>query len=307
MSLEPPLRQPPPSPGPGPGHAHGHRRHGGLRLPLFAVALAIVAAPAIWRLTEPPAPPAPETTVNPAALQERIVLMDDEMADLRRRLDALERQDRIARGEESYDPNAAAPGASLGGFENLMLLSDRREMNRDLSPLRLEMLASALGAPSDDLTDTCAPPQAGSRLAELLAVEDVGPFRARLIAPALESVARVFARVKEDYPELHGMLRSYGGFCARLIRGSVDGISRHAFGVALDVSVGGGIDQMGDGKTQFGLIVLSDYFYSEGWIWGAAFGREDSMHFEVSAELFDRWAADGLLDPDAPRAAKGEP
>ena len=83
--------------------------------------------------------------------------------------------------------------------------------------------------------------------------------------------------------------------CARLIRGSTASISRHAFGVAIDLSVGGTIDAMGDGKTQFGLILLADYFQAEGWLWGAAFSREDSMHFEVSADLFERWLSEGLI------------
>ena len=53
--------------------------------------------------------------------------------------------------------------------------------------------------------------------------------------------------------------------------------------------IDGVLDDFADGRTQLGLTILADLFQAEGWIWGAGFGREDSMHFEVSRELLEKW------------------
>ena len=44
-----------------------------------------------------------------------------------------------------------------------------------------------------------------------------------------------------------------------------------------------------------GLANGNLHFQAEGWVWGAAFRREDSMHFEVSADLFEKWLAEGRI------------
>ena len=183
---------------------------------------------------------------------------------------------------------------SFGRYADLMLLSARRHINSGLKPIRQSRLIEVFGRPAEDLTQDCAPPTS-PRLLGLLTTRNVGPFRARMIKPAIESLERILARVKQDEPGLYASLKSYGGLCARLIRGSSERISRHAFGVAIDVSVGGTLDRMGDGTTQFGLILLAEHFQAEGWVWGAAFRREDSMHFEVSADLFEKWLAEGRI------------
>ena len=47
--------------------------------------------------------------------------------------------------------------------------------------------------------------------------------------------------------------------------------------------------------TPAGLTILADFFHAEGWVWGAGFQREDSMHFEISRRQLDEWLAEGLL------------
>ena len=47
--------------------------------------------------------------------------------------------------------------------------------------------------------------------------------------------------------------------------------------------------------TQFGLLLLAELFNEEGWFWGAAYNREDSMHFEVGVETLRKWQAEGKL------------
>jgi hypothetical protein len=72
-------------------------------------------------------------------------------------------------------------------------------------------------------------------------------------------------------------------------------ISHHSLGLAVELSIAGTRDTMGDGETQFVLIILSDYLHEKRWIWGAAFWWEDSQHFQVSADLVGRWIKEGML------------
>ena len=79
------------------------------------------------------------------------------------------------------------------------------------------------------------------------------------------------------------------------MRGAPNTVSSHAWGMAIDLTLTGKLDQMGDAATQFGLVVLAEYFNDAGWFWGAGYGREDSMHFEPGEALLRQWAAEGSL------------
>lgn len=262
-----------------------------MRIPIFVLAAAILLAPVVWHLSARLSAPERRDT----ALEERIVFLEVELEALRTRIRELEENRPVL--PESDSLAALPPGETasrFGGFDELMLLSARSEMNVGMTPLTLGALEEIFGMPTPDLSQKCAQPKS-EKLLDALETRDVGPFRARLIRPALDSLERVLGRVRRDYPDLYRQLRNYGGFCARLVRGSEESVSRHSFGVAIDISIGGTLDAMGDGKTQFGLIILRDYFQEEGWVWGAGFGREDSMHFEVSAELLESWRQAGLF------------
>ena len=231
-----------------------------------------------------------------AVLEARVAVLEDEIRAQTARIDRLERTLGALTGTTDTDAGAPAevPLSTFGGFDELMLLSARRNINEGLSSVDIATLTDTFGIPAPALSDQCTEPTS-PRLLAALEVREIAGMRMRMVRPALDSLERVLTRVQADYPDLFEQLRSYGAFCVRLIRGSTESISRHAFGIAVDLSIGGTLDAMGDGKTQFGLIILSEYFYEEGWIWGAAFGREDSMHFEVSAELLRRWLDEGLL------------
>jgi hypothetical protein len=105
----------------------------------------------------------------------------------------------------------------------------------------------------------------------------------------------VFERVQQTDVDLYNRISTAGALCVRRIRGSQNAVSSHAFGLAVDLNIDGVLDTLGDGKTQLGLTILSDFFQEEGWFWGASFGREDSMHFEVSQELISRWRSAGEI------------
>ena len=225
-----------------------------------------------------------------AVMGQRLAAQRAQSDELEARIDKLEEALASISGVE-HSPMVQAPRSTgdLGGYGTLMRLVNRRDTNESLRPVSTGRLLEVFGEPSEELDNKdCAKPTSPALIAAL-ATQDVGPFRARMIKPALASLKEIFSRVRLDEPLLYEQLVPYGGLCARLIRGSEDMISRHAFGVAIDISIGDTLDQMGDGKTQRGLILLADYFNEAGWVWGAAFGREDSMHFEVSDALFNQW------------------
>ena len=107
--------------------------------------------------------------------------------------------------------------------------------------------------------------------------------------------SRDIQRLKDEEPEIYAALGTAGAMCARFIRGSTTSISNHSWGAAVDLTLEGNLDAMGDGGTQFGLVILAEFFNDEGWYWGAGYGREDSMHFEVGEELLRGWIAEGKL------------
>jgi hypothetical protein len=116
-----------------------------------------------------------------------------------------------------------------------------------------------------------------------------------MLKPAVESMRRVFEQIKATDATLYDRISTAGALCVRRIRGSQNSVSTHAFGLAVDLNIDGVLDTLGDGKTQLGLTIIADFFQEEGWFWGASFGREDSMHFEVSREMITRWRAEGKL------------
>ncbi len=240
--------------------------------------------------------PDPDAVIEASATDElraRVEILAEDVAAFS---DALDRVVARLRALEEGEPPPPPPPetSTFGGLDEMMLLADRREMNRGLTLIPSGRLEAVFGQPAPALSDQCAEPTS-PRLLSALETRQVGHFRLRMVRPALDSLERVLDAVARDHPELHRRLRSYGAFCARLIRGSAAAVSRHAFGLAVDLSIGGALDAMGDGKTQFGLIVLADYFQAEGWIWGAAFGREDSMHFEPGLDLFESWVRESRL------------
>ena len=133
------------------------------------------------------------------------------------------------------------------------------------------------------------------RLAALLQEAQVGPVKVRMLKPAIESLGIILDKIKLADPDLYARINTSGALCVRLVRGSAVSVSSHSFGLSLDLNIDGILDNLGDGRTQLGLTILSDFFNADGWIWGAAYGREDSMHFEVSKEKIEEWVAAGNI------------
>lgn len=167
-------------------------------------------------------------------------------------------------------------------------------INQGLTSARQSTMLSLLGNPRSNYGQDCRP-ITNPVLKPLIASRDMGPFRATGLKPALDSLAEVLAAIKAANPELHDLLGTAGMLCARNQRGSTTAISNHSWGTAIDININGVLDAYGDRKVQGGLVEIYPIFNKHGWYWGAAFGKEDGMHFECSEQMIRRWASNGTL------------
>jgi hypothetical protein len=108
--------------------------------------------------------------------------------------------------------------------------------------------------------------------------------------PPVLSLKTVMADISNEQPAVYQALGTAGMLCCRLMRGSTTAISNHSWGTAIDLTLDGVLDAYGDDVVQYGLALISPIFNRHGWYWGAAFRKEDGMHFEGSQSLIDQWA-----------------
>jgi hypothetical protein len=139
----------------------------------------------------------------------------------------------------------------------------------------------------------------------LIVTEDVGPFKVTGLKPAVDSLRRVLAAVKQAHPDVHDAIGSSGMLCVRNIKGT-DRPSNHAWGCAVDINIEGALDGINvgggtgrlDDRTLAGLAAMAPFFHAEGWFWGVGFSTfEDGMHFEVADQTIRKWHEDGELGP----------
>jgi uncharacterized protein YoxC len=177
----------------------------------------------------------------------------------------------------------------------VMNLADDR-FNVGITQPRSSVMLEILGHPraAQDYSTNCQS-VTNPRLRERLETRQVGPIRVTMLKPALDSLERIVAQLREQEPDIYAALGTAGALCVRLIRGSTRAISNHSWATAIDVKLQGQLDGFGDGGTQFGLLLLAELFNEEGWYWGATYSREDSMHFEVGVETLRRWQQEGLI------------
>ncbi len=129
------------------------------------------------------------------------------------------------------------------------------------------------------------------KLRRNLVLDTIGPFRVTGLLPAVLSLKAIMSEIAAVHPNVYSALGTAGMLCCRLQRGSGSAISNHSFGTAIDLTLNGVLDAYGDGKVQYGLTLIAPTFNKHGWYWGAAFGKEDGMHFEGSKGLIQQWSA----------------
>lgn len=186
------------------------------------------------------------------------------------------------------------PNNILDQYTQVVQIADRRNVNNGITVASPTFLEGFLGRPRDVLSDKCEA-MTNPKLAGLVRLETVGPIRVRMLEPAINSLRRVFGNIEQTDPDLYARINTAGSLCVRQIRGTQGRTSTHSFGLAVDLNIDGHLDTLGDGRTQLGLTIIADFFNEEGWVWGASFGREDSMHFEVSRQQLEAWRADGKI------------
>jgi D-alanyl-D-alanine carboxypeptidase len=231
-----------------------------------------------------------------------------QIEDLQKRLGTLEQEVQLLKSMGGNNATAAInptdpnftqeriDGEGIDSYAQVVLLAGRRTNNKadNITVSSPSFLVETFGLPRESLSDDCEP-MTNPTLKALLVTEDVGPIRVSMLKPAVESMRRVFEKIKATDATLYDRISTAGALCVRRIRGSQNSVSTHAFGLAVDLNIDGVLDTLGDGKTQLGLTIIADFFQEEGWFWGASFGREDSMHFEVSREMITTWRAEGKL------------
>ncbi len=273
-------------------------------VPLILVAILLLAAPLVWLGVRGLIPEAEE--VGPAvdsgarieieALRQQLTGLQEQIAALQSAIDG------IGSGSgEAQDPGAE-PEFIREGDENqivdayaqVVLIANRRNVNRGINVASPSFLEGFLGRPREVLTDDCEP-MTNPKLAGMLQRRTVGPVPVQMLEPAAQSLERVFQKVQETDPDLYARINTAGSLCVRRIRGTQSSTSTHSFGLAIDLNIDGKLDTLGDDRTQLGLTILADFFRAEGWVWGAGFSREDSMHFEVSRQMLEQWRAEGQI------------
>lgn len=277
-------------------------------LPAIIIAVAVVLAPAVWLglsyfLSEEDF----QGSAVDSGARIEIEMLRQQVEDLQNRLGSLQNQvaslpvggagaQAPVSDEDAEDAilRSTGPNAIIDAYTQVVQIADRRNVNRGLVVSSPSYMEQKLGRPREVLTDECQG-MTNKALSAKLVLEDVGPVRVRMLAPAAESLKRVFDTVKRADPDLYALIKTSGSLCVRRIRGSSNSMSTHSYGLALDLNIDGVLDNFTDGKTQLGLTILADFFNEEGWVWGAGFSREDSMHFEVSRKQLDQWLADGSL------------
>lgn len=201
--------------------------------------------------------------------------------------------------QELTDPAALLPDED---FENQSATEDLTEQmklaktrfNKGITQPRNRTMLEILGNPRDGYSQECQG-MTNPTLKALLETRQIGPIKVTMLKPALDSLERVMNRLKESDPDIYAKVGTAGALCVRFIRGSSTSISNHSWATAIDLTLEGELDGFADGGTQFGLLILAEYFNDEGWFWGAAYNREDSMHFEVGEETLRAWKAEGKL------------
>ncbi|NCO20507.1 MAG: M15 family metallopeptidase [Rhodobacterales bacterium] len=239
-------------------------------------------------------------------MRQQIEELQDEIATLDNRIQQLEQRPVPGPGFAPPAPGdmglggATGPTAPTGpndiidAYAQVVLIANRRQVNGKINVAGPRFLEEFLGRPRENLSDNCDP-MTNPKLRAMLKTENVGPIRVSMLEPALESLRRVFDNVRNADPDLYARINTAGSLCVRQIRGTRGRTSTHSFGLAVDLNIDGKLDTLGDGKTQLGLTILADFFRTEGWVWGAAFSREDSMHFEVSRQQLEQWRTEGRI------------
>ena len=164
-------------------------------------------------------------------------------------------------------------------------------INVGLTAVSNDYMFQKLGRPrSGNYPTDCSEQPTDARLRRNIVTDTVGPFRVSGLKPAVLSLKEVMGDIEKAQPAVYRALGTQGMLCVRLQRGSTTAVSNHSWGTAIDLTINGILDVYGNDTVQYGLTLIAPIFNRHGWYWGAAFRKEDGMHFEGSKALIDQWA-----------------
>jgi D-alanyl-D-alanine carboxypeptidase len=238
-----------------------------------------------------------------ARLEAEIGTLTADLARLRDDMSLLANRAPVAPGTDVAVPTTDGSGLSAGEDEQHLseteALTEQMNANRDkfnqgVTQPRNKTMLALLGRPREDLGTDCRG-ITNPRLKSLVETRQIGPIKATMLKPALDSLERIVAKLQKDEPDIAAKLGTAGALCVRLIRGSNSSVSNHSFGTAIDITLQGELDPFADGTMQIGLVILAEHFNEEGWYWGGGYNREDGMHFEVGEETLRKWVDEGLI------------
>jgi Putative peptidoglycan binding domain/D-alanyl-D-alanine carboxypeptidase len=162
-------------------------------------------------------------------------------------------------------------------------------INNGLDGTSNRLMLSTLGNPRSSYDQDCRA-VTNTSLRNRMVTENVGPFNVTGLDTAVASLRNVMTDIKAEQRAVFDVLGTAGMLCCRHVRGSSTSISNHSWGTAIDLTVNGVLDKRGNNKVQRGLTLIAPIFNRHEWYWGAGFGIEDGMHFEVSKQLLPRIA-----------------
>jgi D-alanyl-D-alanine carboxypeptidase len=238
-----------------------------------------------------------------AKLEAEIADLKADLARLKDDMSLMANRAPVAPTPEATPPSTDAEGLTAAEDDQHLpetqalteqMKAARNRFNKGVTQPRNKTMLALLGRPREDLGTDCRT-ITNPKLKNLVETRQVGPIKATMLKPALDSLQRVVDKLKADEPDIYAKLGTAGSLCVRLIRGSNTSVSNHSFGTAIDITLEGQLDPFADGEMQIGLVILAEHFNDEGWYWGGGYNREDGMHFEVGEETLKKWVDEGLL------------
>lgn len=143
-------------------------------------------------------------------------------------------------------------------YEDLVPVPVRPYINSGISAAHQQTMLSAFGVPGK-LSRECSR-VTNKILQKKIFTESVGPFKATGFQLALQDLRAIFEEVHEKDPTLYDLLHSEGMLCVRAVRNSIRSFSNHSWGTAIDLSIGGELDQYGSRYCRKGLLAVYPYF-----------------------------------------------
>lgn len=184
----------------------------------------------------------------------------------------------------------------MSKYTKLVPVPSKDSMNTGLSSCPTSYIERNFGAPvpRKNVTSKCQSPTVAA-WKRVIKTRDVGPFQATGHVRFLEVLAKAFATLENANPDLYARIGNLGCLCVRWVRGKPGIYSNHSWGLAIDLTIDGILDERGDDKVQAGLLEVYAAFKKHKLFWGAEFQTEDGMHFEASSELVMEWIRSGTF------------